>query len=232
MPTTIDVRARETLQITPEARKCLRNTYLLLGLTLLPTVLGAAVGVAYPIFQYLGAIGSLVAFMVVLFGLQSVIVKNRDSVAGINYLLLFTAFMGYFMGPLLGAALSFSNGVDMIAVAFVGTAATFFLLAGYATVTTRNFASPGVFKTLFIGMWMAFGLGIVNYLFLGIPMLGLAISAVFIPIASAFIVFTINNIVRGGETNYIMATMTVYIMLLNIFQSLLHILMAFTGNRE
>lgn len=228
MPTVIDVKARPQRDIAPEARKCLRNTYLLLGLTLLPTVVGAAVGVAFPITLALGFFGHLILFLGVLFGMQYLIIRNRDNIMGVNMLLLFTFFMGYFLGPILSIALAFSNGVDMIATAFVGTAATFFVLAGYATVTSRNFATPGIFKTLFIGMMMAFVLSIAGA-FIQVPALSLAISAVFIPIASAFIVYTINNVVRGGETNYILATLSVYIMLLNIFQSLLHILMAFAG---
>ena len=231
MATVIDVRARPVRDISPEARKCLRNTYLLLGLTLVPTVIGAAVGVAYPITLLFGFWGHLIAFLAVLFGLQYLIVKNRENVMGVNLLLLFTFFMGFFMGPILHFALRLSNGVELIGVAFLGTAATFFVLAGYATMTTRNFATPGMIKTLTIGIFMAFILSIIGAVG-EIPVLGLAISAVFIPIASMFIVYTINNIVRGGENNYIMATMTVYIMLLNIFQSLLHLLMFFTGGRE
>ena len=231
MPTSIEVRAPATRAISPDAQKCLRNTYLLLGLTLLPTVVGSLVGVMFPITLMLGIMGHFIAFMVALFGMNYLIVRHRHSVTGVYLLLLFTFLMGYFMGPLLAVALTFSNGVDLIAIAFVGTAATFFILAGYATVTSRNFATPGIFKTLSIGIMMAFILSIVGF-FVNIPWLSLAISAVFIPIASMFIVYTINGIVRGGETNYILATLTIYIMLLNIFQSLLHLLLAFAGNRE
>ena len=231
MPAVIDLRAREARHISPEARKVLRNTYALLGLTMLPTVVGALIGIMFPITFYLGIWGHLGLFIATIFGMQFLIVKNRNNSMGVNLLLLFTAMMGYFMGPLLHYALQLSNGVELIGVAFIGTAATFFVLAGYATFTTRNFATPGIFKTLFIGMVMAFVMGLFGA-FLNMPVISLAVSAIFIPIASAFIVFTINNIIRGGETNYIMATMTVYIMLLNIFQALLHLLMAFAGGRD
>ncbi len=218
--------------ISASARKTLRNTYSLLALTLLPTIVGSAIGVAFPLALLGGGFFlHLILFIVVIFGMQALIIKNRHSIKGIYLLLLFTALMGYFIAPMLSLALAFSNGVELIALAMGGTAATFLGLAGYATMTTRNFATPGIYKTMFIGLIMAFVLSIVG-VFLQIPALSLAISAIFIPIVSAFIVYTINNIVRGGETNYIMATMTIYIMLLNLFQSLLHLLMFFAGSRD
>ena len=216
---------------SPQARRVLRNTYLLLGVTMLPTVAGAFVGALYPLMAAMGW-ASLIVFLAAMFGLQAMVVRNRHSMAGVGWLLGFTFVMGYFVGPLLGYALgSFSNGAELVALAIGGTAAIFLGLAGYATVTTRDFAGMSLGKTLFIGMWMAFALAILNF-FLNIPALALAISAVFIVIASGFILFTVNRIVRGGEENYILASMTIYIMLLNLFQSLLHLLMAFAGNRE
>ena len=216
---------------SPQARRVLRNTYLLLGITMLPTIAGAFVGAMFPLMERLGWM-SLIIFMGAMFGLQAMVIRNRDSMAGVGWLLVFTFVMGYFTGPLVGYALgSFSNGAELVALAVGGTAAIFMGLAGYATVTTRDFAGMSLGKTLFIGMWMAFALGILNF-FLNIPALSLAISAGFMVIASGFILFTINRIVRGGESNYILAAMTIYIMLLNLFQSLMHLLMAFAGNRE
>ena len=216
---------------SPQARRVLRNTYLLLGVTMLPTVAGAFAGAAFPLMAALGWM-SLLVFLGAMFGLQAMVIRNRHSMAGVGWLMVFTFVMGYFVGPLLGTALgSYSNGAELVAMAIGGTAAIFLGLAGYATVTTRDFAGMSLGKTLFIGMWMAFALAIVNY-FLQIPALALAISSVFIVIASGFILFTVNRVVRGGEDNYILATMTIYIMLLNLFQSLLHLLMAFAGNRE
>ena len=216
---------------SPQARRVLRSTYLLLGITLLPTVAGAFVGALFPLMAYMGWMAMLI-FLGAMFGLQAMVIRNRDSMAGVGWLLAFTFVMGYFAGPLVGYALgSYSNGAELVTLAIGGTAAIFFGLAGYATVTNRDFAGMSLGKTLFVGMWMAFALSILNF-FLEIPALALAVSAVFIVIASGFILFTVNRVVRGGEDNYIMATMVIYIMLLNLFQSLLHLLMAFAGNRE
>lgn len=233
MPAVINTRAkgRVTSHIEPGARKVLRNTYSLLALTMVPTVIGAVAGVQYPIFSLVGFWPGFLLFMVMLFGLQAMIVRNRNSMAGINWLLLFTFCMGFFLGPMLGYALSFSNGVDLIALSFGGTAAIFLVLAGYATTTSTNFATPGIAKVLFIGLMMVIAMWVVGLLF-QVPGLSLAISAVMMLIASGYIVYTINSIVRGGETNYILATLTVYIMLYNLFQSLLHLLLAFSGNRD
>ena len=216
---------------SPQARRVLRNTYLLLGITMLPTVAGAFVGAAFPLMAAMGWM-SLVVFLGAMFGLQAMVIRNRENMSGVGWLLAFTFVMGYFVGPLVGFAVgSYSNGAEIVALAIGGTAAIFLGLAGYATTTSRDFAGMSLGKTLFIGMWMAFALAVLN-IFLQVPALALAISSVFIVIASGFILFTVNRIVRGGEDNYILAAMTIYIMLLNLFQSLMHLLMAFAGNRE
>ena len=217
--------------VAAQTNRVLRNAYLLLGITMLPTIAGAFVGALFPLMQHLGWL-SLVIFLGAMFGLQTMVIRNRNSVAGIGWLLVFTFVMGYFVGPLVGYALgSLRNGLEIVATAIGGTAAIFFVLAGYATTTKRNLASPSLGKMLFIGMWMMFVLAILNA-FIGIPALSLAISSVFIVIASGFILYTINRVVRGGEDNYILVTMTLYIMILNLFQSLMHLLMMFSGNRE
>ncbi|MBF2760892.1 MAG: Bax inhibitor-1 family protein [Ectothiorhodospiraceae bacterium AqS1] len=217
--------------LSEAARRTLRNTYLLLACTLLPTIVGAAFGVAAPIIKYVGFGWHLGIFLVGMFGLQAMVVANRNSLAGIGWLFALTAFLGYMIGPMLAVALSFSNGVDIIAMAFAGTAGIFLVLAGYATVTRRNFATPGIGKTLFIGLVMAVILAFANAFLFQLPVLSLALSAIFLPICSAYIVHIINGIVRGGETNYILATMTIFIMLFNIFQSLLN-LFSFFGGQE
>ncbi len=226
-------RADTAPVISPNAAKVLRNTYMLLGITLLPTILGAFVGVQFNPLALMG-LWSLLLFIPVMLGFQAMIIRNRHSVAGVWWLLGFTFAMGWMLvGPSVGIALgSFRNGAELVGMAVGGTAAIFFVLAGYATVTKRNFTGVGLGKTVFIGMMMAFILSIINAVFLQMPAIALAISAVFMVIASAFIVITVNRIVRGGEDNYILATMTLYIMLLNLFQSLLHLLMAFAGNRD
>lgn len=213
------------------SNRVLRNTFTLLAITLLPTVAGAFTGALFPLMAALGW-ASLLVFMAAIFGLQAMIIRNRNSGAGIAWLLLFTFVMGYFIGPLVGLALgSFSNGAELVALAGGGTAAIFFGLSGYAMVTKRNLASPSFGKMLFIGMWMLFAISLLNVFFASSPVM-MAVSSLFIVIASGFILYTVNSIVRGGETNYIIATLTLYVMLLNLFQSLLHLLMIFSGSRE
>lgn len=213
---------------TAQTNRVLRNSYLLLGLTLLPTIAGAFLGALFPLFAIVGPGMSFFVFLGVLIGFQKVVARNRNSVAGIGWLLGFTLFLGYFIGPSVGLALGMKNGLQIVAVAAGGTAAIFFIMAGYATVTKRNFATASIGKMLSIGLWMAVGLSFINY-FLGVSAISLAVSSIIILICATFILFTVNRVVRGGETNYIMVTMTLYIMLFNIFQSLLSLLMAFTG---
>lgn len=212
--------------------RVLRNTYNLLAITLLPTIAGAYLGALFPLMSKIGSIPALIVFLVAMFGLQAMVIKNRNNGAGVAWLLAFTLAMGYFVGPLVGFALgSFSNGAELVAMAVGGTAAIFFGLAGYATVTKRDLSSMSFGKMLFIGMWMLFAVAMLNYFFES-SAVSLAVSTLFMVIASGFILFTINRIVRGGEDNYILATMTLYVMLLNIFQGLLHLLMIFGGDRE
>lgn len=223
--------ARETAALgTEQTNKVLRNTYALLAITMLPTIAGAFLGVAFP-FPVPGLWGTAI-FFVVIIGLSMMVTKNRNSSASIFWLLSLTLAMGYWIGPLIGYALgSFTNGVQLVAMAMGGTAAIFFTLAGYATVTQRDFSSPSIGKVLMIGLIMLIVVSLAN-LFFQIPALHLAISAVAIVIFSGYIIFTVNRIVRGGEDNYVMATMDLYFSLINIFISLLHLLMAFAGNRD
>jgi FtsH-binding integral membrane protein len=230
--TMTNVRAAQSMPLAPSARKVLRNTYLLLAMTMLPSIVGAVVGVQMaPALMAAGSIIFLVMFLGVLFGVQYMIVRNSDSMAGVGWLLLFTFAMGFFLGPLLTVALSFKNGVELISMAFGGTAAIFFVLAGFASTTNRNLYTPGFGKLLFVGMITVFVVSIIGFFF-SVPALSLALSSVMMLVAAGFILYTINGIVRGGETNYILATLTVYIMLYNLFTSMLHLLMAFAGNRE
>ena len=215
-----------------QTNRVLRNAYLLLAITLLPTIAGAFLGAFFPIFAYAGFGLSLIIILAGMFGLQTMVIRNRHSAAGIAWLLVFTTFMGYILGPSVGLAVGLKNGLQIIATAAGGTAAIFFVMAGYAATTKRDFSSPSLSKILIIGMFMAFGLSVINAFFLQASAISLAVSAIFIPIAAMFILHTVNRVVRGGETNYIMATMTLYIMLFNIFQSLLHFLMMFGGSRD
>lgn len=216
--------------VSADTRKVLRNVYLLLGLSLLPAIAGAYMGVAFPIFLALGTVGWLIFALVGIFFLPAMVEKNRNSTAGLAWLFVFTGFLGYLLGPLLTYVLRLGNGPELIAIAFGGTTATFLLMAAYATTTTRNYNTPGMRSTLSIGILMAFACSIISYLF-AMEALAIAVSAVFIPIASMLIVHIINKVVRGGETNYISVTLTVSIMLFNIFSSMLHLLAIF-GGRE
>ena len=228
---SIPAHIAESRLDTGTTNRVLRNTYLLLAITLIPTAIGAGLGLVFPIIQA-GMAVYLIAFFAGMFGLQYMVVRNRDSGAGVAWLLLFTLFMGYFIAPLIGIALSsYSNGASLVATAAGGTAAIFFALSAYASTTSRDFSSPSIGKMLFIGMWMLFIISIVNIFFLN-SVVAMAVSSLFIVVASGLIMFTINRVVRGGEENYIMATMTIYIMLINLFQSILHLLLAFAGNRE
>lgn len=220
--------------------RVLRNAYFLLALTLLPTIVGAYAGAIFLLPLMAGNFFLVfIAFLAGMIGLQKVVIKNRNRPAGIGWLLFFTLFMGAFLGPMISIALnSYTNGLGIVATAAGGTAAIFFGVAGYASVTKRDFSQPSFGKKLFIGMWMAFALAMI-VLFASffvqsglISVFSLAISSVFIIVMTGYILFTVNRTVRGGETNYIMVTMTLYIALFSIFQNLLNILMIFGGSRD
>jgi FtsH-binding integral membrane protein len=210
-------------------QRVLRNTYLLLALTMLPTVIGAYVGIQtagiimqHPIASFLVMLGATI-------GLQFAIAANRNSSLGILFLLLMTALLGWFLGPLLSTALSLKNGPQLIGMAAGGTGVILFAMAGIATTTKRDFSFMG--KFLFIGMIVAL-IAMCANMFFQIPALMLAISAIVVVIFSLFLLHDVSRIVTGGETNYIMATTGVYMSLFNIFANLLQILMALTGERD
>ena len=212
--------------VAPDAQKVLRNTYLLLALTMVPTVVGAWIGMqtawilqSSPILGFFVMLGSIIS-------LQYGIAAYRNSVVGIGLLLLMTGLLGWFIGPLLNHALSVKHGADMVGYAAAGTGAVFFGMASIATVTKRDFSFMG--KFLFAGM-IALIVAMIANMFMQIPMLSLVISSLVIVVFSLFLLHDISRIVTGGETNYVMATTGVYISLLNIFTSLLSIL---TGGRD
>ena len=212
-----------------EQQRVLRNTYLLLALTMVPTVIGAFVGIStgaiimqHPIISFFVMLGATM-------GLQFAIIANRNSPLGIVFLLLMTALLGWFLGPLLAVALTLKNGPQLIGMAGVGTGAIFFVMAGIATTTKRDFSFMG--KFLFVGMIVAL-LAMVANMFFQIPALSLAISAIVVVVFSLFLLHDVSRIVNGGETNYIMATTGVYMSLFNIFANLLQILMALAGERD
>jgi modulator of FtsH protease len=172
---------------------------------------------------------TVVLMLASVIGLQFGIAAYRNSALGVVLLLLMTGLVGLFLGPLLNVALSMRNGMQLVGYAAVGTGAIFLVMGGIATTTKRDFSFMG--KFLFVGM-IALLVAMLANLFLQIPALALTISTLVIVVFSLFLLYDLNRIVRGGETNYVMATTGVYLSLLNIFSSLLHLLMAFTGDRE
>jgi modulator of FtsH protease len=215
--------------VAPEAQKVMRNTCLLLAVTMIPTVIGAMIGMATggvivqsPIFSTLVMLGAVI-------GLQFAIAKNRNSGLGIALLLLMTGILGWWLGPILNIALSMKNGMQLVGYAAVGTGVIFFAMGAIAATTKRDFSFMG--KFLFVGM-IALLIAMFANMFLQIPALALTISTAVIVVFSLFLLHDLNRIVRGGETNYLMATTGVYMSLFNIFANLLYLLMALTGQRD
>ena len=212
-----------------ERQRVLRNTYWLLALSLLPTVLGAWMGVATGITRSLtGGLG-LVVFMVGAFGFMFAIEKTKNSAAGVPVLLAFTFFMGLMLSRLIAMVLGFKNGSDLIMIAFGGTAGVFFAMASLATVIKRDLSSMG--KWLFVGA-MVLMVGAVINVFVGSSAGMMAISVAAIAIFSAYMLYDLKQIIDGGETNYISATLALYLDLFNVFQSLLALLGIFGGERD
>ena len=215
--------------IAPESQKVLRNTYMLLALTMVPTVVGAWIGMQTASIIMASPIIASVLMLVVVIGLQFAIVANRNSGIGIALLLLMTGLLGWWLGPILNVALSMRNGMQLVGYAAVGTGAIFLVMGAIATTTKRDFSFMG--KFLFVGM-IALLIAMFANMFLQIPALGLAISTLVIVVFSLFLLHDLSRIVTGGETNYVVATTGVYISLLNIFSSLLHLLMALGGEKD
>ena len=210
----------------------LRNSYLLLAITLVPTILGAFVGKAFPLTEIIG-LWSLAIYIPLVFIFNSLVYNNKDSVVGIFWLLGFTFFMGYITGPAIGFAMgNYENGLQLIGTAIGGTIVMFFALATFASNTSRNLSNPEILPMIIIGMIMLLIGSVLNLFIFQMPLLALGISTAVAIIASIMIVFTINSVVRGGVDNYVIVTMTLYIMLLNIFQWILNLLMVFAGEED
>src|SRR5690625_4708627 len=196
--------------------KILRNTYILLSMTLLFSAItagaSAAMNLPHP---------GLVITLVVYFGLLFLTTKFRDSAAGIGFVFLLTGFMGYTLGPIINAYLGLPNGGEIVMMAMGGTAAIFLGLSMYAITTRKDFSYMGGF--LMVGILVAFLAGLAA-IFFSMPALSLAVSAMFVLLMSGLILFQTSQIINGGETNYIMATVTLYVALFNLFTSLLHLL--------
>jgi modulator of FtsH protease len=202
--------------------KVIRNTYTLLSMTLLFSALCAGIAVKMNM-PPMGIIITLVGY----FGLLFLTAKFRNSGLGLLFVFALTGFMGLTLGPIISMYLSMQNGSQIVMTAMGGTGIIFLGLSGYALTTRKDFSFIGGF--LMVGILVAFLAGIAS-MFLSMPGLSLAVSAMFVLLMSGLILYQTSQIVHGGETNYIMATVTLYISIYNLFLSLLHLLGAFSGN--
>ena len=212
-----------TTVLDSAARRVLRNTYMLLSLTLgfsaLTAGASAAMGLPHP-----GILLTLVGY----FGLLFLVNKYRDRGLGVAFVFALTGFMGYTLGPIISHYLNMPNGTQTVMLALGGTAAIFMALSAYALTTKRDLSFMGGF--LAVGILVAFLAGLAA-IFFSIPALSLTVSAVFVLLMSGMILYETNSIVRGGETNYVMATLTLFVSIFNLFTSLLHLL-GFAGSNE
>jgi modulator of FtsH protease len=217
-------------QLAVQQHRVLRNTYLLLALSLIPTGIGALVGINLDFgFMRASPIVASLVLLAVIYGMFFAIEKNRDSGLGVALLLALTLFLGILLGPLLQVALGLRNGGQLVALAAGGTAVVFFAMAGIATVTRKDFG----FMTNFLAVGgIVIMLAVVANIFFASPVLHLTICGAFVLFSSAIILWQVSQIVHGGETNYISATLTLYMGIYNLFTSLLQLLMALTGNRD
>ncbi|WP_429329532.1 Bax inhibitor-1/YccA family protein [Paraburkholderia atlantica] len=211
--------------------RVLRNTYWLLALSMIPTVLGAWVGLAtgFSLFAATSPAMSMLAFFAIAFGFMFAIQRTKDSAVGVFVLLGFTFFMGLMLSRILAFVLGFSNGPSLIMLAFGGTGMIFAAMATIATVSKRDFSGLG--KWLFMGVIVILLASVAN-LFLQLPALMLTVSVMAIVIFSAYIMFDVQRVVNRGETNYITATLAIYLDLYNVFVNLLALLGIFGGNRN
>ena len=217
--------------VSVEPSRVLRNTYWLLALSLLPTVAGAALGMSLNFFAFFKAAPIMAPLLMfgVMLGSLFVVTALRNSVWGVVALFGFTFIAGLMLTPILTVAAGFRNGGQLVALAGGMTSVIFFAMAAVATFSKRDFSFLGRF--LFIGMILVIVASLAN-LFFAVPAVSLTISAVAVLIFSLYLLYDINNIVRGGETNYVVATLGVFLSLYNIFLSLLNILLALSGQRD
>jgi modulator of FtsH protease len=211
--------------------RVLRNTYWLLAISLIPTVLGAAFGMYSGINKVMATSPflSMIIFLAGAFGLMYAIEKNKENSLGVGLLLLFTFFMGMMLSRLLGHVLGMSNGTQLVMFAFGGTAAVFGTMATLATSIKRDLSGLG--KFMFVGVVILILASVAN-IFLQLPALMLTISVVAIVIFSAFMLIDLQRVVNGGETNYVSATLAIYLDVYNVFANLLAILGITGGSRD
>jgi len=209
----------------------LRNTYWLLALSLIPTVIGSAVGLYSGLNQIMATSPGMttIIFLAGAFGLMFAVEKNKNSSLGVGLLLLFTFFMGIMLSRLLGFVLGMGNGAQLVMVAFGGTAAVFATMATLASTIKRDLS--GMQRWLFIGAVVILLAAVAN-IFLQMPALMLTVSVLAVGIFSAFMLVDLQRVINGGETNYISATLSIYLSVYNVFANLLMLLGIFGGDRD
>jgi modulator of FtsH protease len=215
--------------LAAQRNRVLRNTYWLLALSMIPTVLGAWVGVSTGITAAMTPGVGLIVFLVGAFGLMFGIEKTKHSAAGVVMLLAFTFFMGLMLSRLIGVVLGFRNGTALVMTAFGGTAGVFLAMAMLASVVKRDLSGMG--KFLFVGALVIMVAGIIN-VFVQSSAAFLTMSVLCIGLFSAFMVYDLKRVIDGGETNYITATLALYLDIYNVFQSLLSLLGIFGGDSD
>ena len=217
-------------EVAVTRHRVLRNTYWLLAISMIPTVLGAWLGVRMNFSLFAGnPMMGFVVFLAIAFGFFYAIEKTKHSAAGVGVLLAFTFFMGLMLSRLIGVTLGYSNGGTLVMTAFGGTAAIFGVMATVATVSKRDFSGMG--KFLFAGVLVILAASVLN-IFLHLPALYLVVSVLAIGIFSAYILYDVQQVINGGETNYITATLAIYLDQYNIFANLLSLLGIFGGSRD
>ncbi len=220
-----------SIPVAVDSNRVLRNTYWLLALSLLPTIAGAFAGMEFNFIALFKAapIMTPLLMLAVMFGSLWVVTLLRNSGWGVAALFGFTFIAGLMLTPILTVAGGLRNGGQLVALSGGLTASVFFALAAYATVSKRDFSFLGRF--LFVGVILLLVAMVAN-LFFQVPALSLALSAIAVLIFSLYLLYDLSNIVRGGETNYVMATMNLFLDLFNIFVNLLNLLMVFSGQRD
>jgi modulator of FtsH protease len=228
---TYDFTRQGKLTLSTTRNQVLRNTYWLLALSMVPSVIGAWLGVTSG-FSLLATARpgmSFILCMVIAFGFMFAIERFKNSGIGVALLLGFTFFMGLMLSRLLSHILGFSNGASLIMLAFGGTGVIFATMATIATVSKRDFS--GMRQWLFAGAIILL-LAMVANIFLQLPALMIVVSVMAIAIFSAFMLFDVQRVVNGGETNYITAALAIYLDIYNVFAHLLTLLGLFGGNRN
>ena len=212
-----------------ERNRVVRNTYWLLAISMLPTVLGAWVGVTTGISYAISGVMGMILMLAGVFGFIYAIERTKESATGVYVLLGFTFFMGLMLSRMIAMVLGFKNGADLVMTAFAGTAGVFFVMASLATVIKRDLSGMG--KWLMVGAVVLMVGSIIN-VFVGSSAGMMVISMLSMAIFSAFMLYDLKQVMDGGETNYISATLTLYLDIINVFQSLLALLGIFGGERE